>query len=696
MKSSLIAILFLLVLFSAADAQWLPTNGPYAGHCSQMAVCGTNIFVSGPRVGMLKSSDYGENWTEVKGLPSINIVSMATLGKNIFVCLGSVGVYRSSDYGDTWVAVNSGLSNSPQRLYAGKKNLYNLSSTGIYRSTNNGDSWYKIEINLKNIESYSSMIEVDTNIIVGVKSQSETQILRSSESDSTWIRIDTSPISTKTTIHSSFTGFVLNGKTLFAAASNGVFRSNDMGVTWSRSDSGMKDNRIKNISIIDSVLFASNTGREFYKSIDNGVTWTKIIINATTGSTNTKTFRCGSYIFAGTLSEGVFRSEDMGTSWVPVNRGFSDTEIRDILVNGSTIFAATAGSGMFRSTDNGNNWILINNGLTDSYINSVTMHGSTLYIATGDGLFYSTDNGDIWANVDPELNFGFNSVFATSDYIYAGKDATTFCFTPDRKKYSSCTISRLDTIVTSFAKIDTVMFIGTTKKGVLFSTDNGKSWQKTKTKPFSFYDNPIQFLTSNGSTLYAGSDRGASFSTDYGNTWTNKEVGICGNEGEVYSIIKRGTELFAATEGCGAYRSPDSGKSWYKLTGLPSTVVYSLGIVGNTLFAGTYNAGIWKYDLNSVGVSENTHGNQSVSSPLICYPNPTSNSLTIDRTNLSNFTENSPVTYTLTTLTGTKLAEYEQNAAMFTIQINEFASGVYCLTAVQGTSRAAVMITVVE
>lgn len=68
--------------------------------------------------------------------------------------------------------------------------------------------------------------------------------------------------------------------------------------------------------------------------------------------------------------------------------------------------------------------------------------------------------------------------------------------------------------------------------------------------------------------------------------------------------------------------------------------------------------------------------------------------LTIDRGNLSPFTNEHPVTYSITTLTGEKLAEYEQNAAKFIIPINGLGSGVYFLTAVQGINRAAAMVTV--
>ena len=131
------------------------------------------------------------------------------------------------------------------------------------------------------------------------------------------------------------------------------------------------------------------------------------------------------------------------------------------------------------------------------------------------------------------------------------------------------------------------------------------------------------------------------------------------------------------------------------MEGLPSTVIYSLEIIGNTLFAGTYSSGIWKYDLNSNGITEQEYTGQSGVSWFTCYPNPATNTLTIDRTSL-HFPENVPAHYTLSTLIGGKVMEYYNNEPRFTVQLGGVVSGVYSLTAESGGNRAAVMVTVVE
>jgi photosystem II stability/assembly factor-like uncharacterized protein len=70
-----------------------------------------------------------------------------------------------------------------------------------------------------------------------------------------------------------------------------------------------------------------------------------------------------SYVFAGTLGGGTFRSADNGETWTPVNNGLTATDVRALATNAAgDLFAGTFG-GVFRSTDDGDTWTAVNNGL---------------------------------------------------------------------------------------------------------------------------------------------------------------------------------------------------------------------------------------------------------------------------------------------------------------------------------------------
>ncbi len=687
MKIIVTTILFLFTLISVSHAQWTQANGPYGGYCFTTGACGETMFMCGWRGGIYRSTDKGDSWTEVNGLPSTYAYGIASIDKTVFLCMNSYGVYRSSDDGVTWEAVNSGLPENPQKLYASGNDIYTISIDGVFRSTNKGNSWYAVPL-IKEFKRVAAITVVDTNVFFAVGMGQGSLILRSSVNDTNWVRVDTQyPFQ-----NSAVVDIAACEGNLFAGTYDGLFRSTDMGATWAKAETGLVSNRIKYLSVIGSTIFAGNYGGELHISKDNGKSWTRVMLSPSQKTASTRVVQCGTSIFTGTYGEGMFRSTDLGQNWTQINNGFANTEITGTTIIGNSIIAATRGSGMFLSSDKGGSWERINNGLTSGQITSVAKFGTTLYVTNDYGVFVSTDNGSLWKNFSSEYTTPSQSVFVTDSFVYIGATSRISSYYPDGTKYASVAIAQSDTLVTCFAQSGNVVFAGTRGKGVLFSTDNGKTWAKTTKMTFN---DDIHTLTANNGVLYAGSYKGVSITADYGESWTERELGNVSNDHEVYAILVHGTEIFGGTEGSGLFRSPDSGKTWNKMEGLPSTVIYSLEIIGNTLFAGTYSSGIWKYDLNSNGITEQEYTGQSGVSWFTCYPNPATNTLTIDRTSL-HFPENVPAHYTLSTLIGGKVMEYYNNEPRFTVQLGGVVSGVYSLTAESGGNRAAVMVTVVE
>ena len=95
----------------------------------------------------------------------------------------------------------------------------------------------------------------------------------------------------------------------------------------------------------------------------------------------------GGHIFAGTyFGGGVFRSTDNGDSWTPVNNGLDCGNIWSLAINSSgEIFAGTAGcgTGVYRSTDNGDSWTLANTGLTSTDVAALAINPSDGHIFAG-------------------------------------------------------------------------------------------------------------------------------------------------------------------------------------------------------------------------------------------------------------------------------------------------------------------------
>jgi hypothetical protein len=118
-------------------------------------------------------------------------------------------------------------------------------------------------------------------------------------------------------------------------------------------------------------------------------------------------------LFAGT-DGGVFLSTDNGGSWVAVNTGLTNPNVRTIAVSpsvggGTNVIAGTWGGGVFLSTDNGTNWAVINTGLTNTdvfalAVSSDAASGTNLFAGTlGGGVFLSTNTGTAWTAVNTNL-----------------------------------------------------------------------------------------------------------------------------------------------------------------------------------------------------------------------------------------------------------------------------------------------------
>lgn len=152
-------------------------------------------------------------------------------------------------------------------------------------------------------------------------------------------------------------------------------------------------------------------GDGVFRSVDAGITWSRIATSAQSGSYVARfvlsPFFGGHWYIAG--SRGVVRSLDGGGSWSvvlsPGGRWCEDLVIDDIT---GDLYAAIATVGIHRSSDGGNTWTLLTGGLPTSGFDRINlgMSPSTVwgalfasFVATSGsllGLYVSYDGGLTW------------------------------------------------------------------------------------------------------------------------------------------------------------------------------------------------------------------------------------------------------------------------------------------------------------
>ena len=204
----------------------------------------------------------------------------------------------------------------------------------------------------------------------------------------------------------------------------GVFRSTNLGATWSRASSGLWDNAINDFAVIGNCLFAATSGSGVYLSTDDGTTW-KMSNTGLTNLTNNNSLAVrGTHLFVGNGGCGAFRSTDNANTWLQVNSGLMDTLVTVLEVLDHDLYAGTYRAGVFRSTDDGASWNPIDSGLTRRYITSLASDSSHLFAASyRDGVYISSDTGKTWIAANSGLSStAVTCLIVSGAYLFVGAD----------------------------------------------------------------------------------------------------------------------------------------------------------------------------------------------------------------------------------------------------------------------------------
>ncbi|HSP87839.1 MAG TPA: T9SS type A sorting domain-containing protein, partial [Ignavibacteriaceae bacterium] len=246
----------------------------------------------------------------------------------------------------------------------------------------------------------------------------------------------------------------------------------------------------------------------------------------------------GNNIFAGTSSNGVYLSENNGTSWS--NTSLNNRVIQALYVDNNTVYAGTSEHGIYYTTNNGSNWTQTS--LNNKTIYSITVKDNVLYAGTdSSGVFYSTNNGADW-------------------------EQTSF---PNYSVYSLTTAGG-------------VLIAGTSENGVFLSTDGGNSWI-----PTNLFNRAVFCFDSTGNKIFAGTSQGIYESTNFGFNWTQTTF----NEEITSSMVINENLFFAGTFSGGVYVSVDSGMTWNQWNeGLTQLTASALLILNNFIYNGTQNS----------------------------------------------------------------------------------------------------------
>jgi photosystem II stability/assembly factor-like uncharacterized protein len=607
------AILCSLLLALHAEpsyADWTQTSGPTGGTIRSLltlpnGASGNRLYTGQPYV--WRTDDNGASWTRLdNGLTDPNAPALIAVpdgsGGNDLLVGTNGGVFRSTDDGASWSPINNGISNLS--IYAlasgpngsGGTNLYAGAFLGdLYRSTNDGASWTA----LAGVPYGYNVNALTTGAPGTVLAGTMNGIYRSTDFGATWTRVFT--------LYGF--GFARHGTTLYAATSSGVYRSTNDGVTWNPINTGMNFTWVRAVAAVPNgsgvALFAAAGG--VMRSTDNGATWTPVNNGLTTISvfalTTAPNAGGGTDLYAGT-GEGVFRSGNLGDSWVdmsfvysgvrklevtPTGRVLAGTE-NDIFrtdnlgetwtdtqsgtialdfatnlqgTSGVSLFACNSPAGIYKSTDDGSTWAASTNGLGDFDVNSIGAvpngsGGTNLLAGACTELYISTDDGAFWQPANLQtliLDYVVAPDGSGGQNIWAGGYGGVWLSTNGGTAWTPRNAGLEDKIVQGIAATaqGRYTFVAVDPYGVYHSTDGGLTWSPANSH---LYDNHIVTLLSpDGTNLFAGGAGGVYLSTDHGRSWSNVSAGLTTGVLSL-ALSKDGSTLLAGTTSFGVWKRP--------------------------------------------------------------------------------------------------------------------------------------------
>ncbi|MDQ7052939.1 MAG: YCF48-related protein [candidate division KSB1 bacterium] len=559
---TIIAWAFMALPLHSQTTEWQQTNGPIGGDVNTLVATDTGTLIIGTRLdGLFRSSDGGRTWTHIQDASSASFLfnSVWDMTKNsqghLFAAT-NYGIYRSTDNGDTWTPFYTGLTdrniqalaiNSTDVLFAGSN------TGGMFRSEDNGENWIPINNGLSALKMRSVAINSLGDVFAGTTEG----LFISSDNGNNWAEIS-SGLGNKHIL----TIFVTPEDSLFIGTYNGAFRSGDHGANWTKlvGPFGFIQSFARNSS---NMLFAGGGGF-FFRSIDNGLTWSQTLAEKLTFAIFLDLYVTPSQnLIAATFNNGVISSSDNGNTWEPQNTGLTAVDIVTMTQTPSGTIFAGGNNGLFRTQDGGENWsrIVVDTiGLDVRFIASSKT--GRLFAGIGRFLAISDDDGESWTVADSRFTDRFpeSIAFGSGSDVYVGVYGQIFKSTDGGDTWTELTTPIPNTRVQAMGVSSTgTVFAGTRKNGVYRSTDAGTTWVEVNNGLSENFDITSFLFQPNGDVLLSALD-GVFRSSNNGDTW--EQQGMVPSRGVKDLARDSGGNLFIAIRGAGVAVSEDDGETW--------------------------------------------------------------------------------------------------------------------------------------
>jgi photosystem II stability/assembly factor-like uncharacterized protein len=370
------------------------------------------------------STDNAASWQTASIDPFIQIRQFVLHNGSIYAPTND-RTYRSTDGITNWTQMtNLGTGNHTLLHSHGNVLLHatHVFGEGIRRTTDNGANWSPSQTGFAATRAQTLHWHQGEFFAASY----ERGMQRSSDNGASWVRIQPSPV--PALLYA--TDIITIGNEVLQAGYSRIFRSTDLGASWTSYASGLPGIfNANDLELSGNDLYVACT-EGLYKSTSFGQ-WASISANLPgvgfhqVIKRNGRLFAVGSETVGWELHARVVYSDDEGATWTNVSAQFNFStysEAKAVHAVGGNILVAADGD-LWLSSDNG---ATFSNTTADiSYISGAEFHteGDNTFLASGSGLWVSGNNGQNWENITGDLFYtGILSVTTQNDQLYVGTD----------------------------------------------------------------------------------------------------------------------------------------------------------------------------------------------------------------------------------------------------------------------------------
>ncbi|MBN2681951.1 MAG: T9SS type A sorting domain-containing protein [Bacteroidales bacterium] len=456
---------------------------------------------------------------------------------------------------------------------------------------------------------------------------------------------------------------------VFCGTNNGVYRTNENLENFYPVNNGLSAGRVSLIKTFNDSLYCAING-QLFMSQDFGDNWTNLLSVSSNISCVNKT---GNIILVGTEGSGLFRSSDNGTTWLTLNNGLPELNIKAILTLDSLTICGTNTCGAYFLSEDV--WQSNNEGMVCSFIRDLTstksnivalqtkninLYSSGVYTDItpnitndiflnidnmGDTIFvsnyfmqsswpyvyqffhYTFDNGNIWYEID---NLPYTLPAGNSEHSIYIKDKRIYGYSEEKLYYSDNVGETWTNIsipsqycndINDFLVFDSIAFTSACGDAQLLKLDDLNNWS------LSNYGlppsrSPHKIANCDSALFTYILVEGMYVSFDNGVFWEYAGYGLELDYFGITDFVYVGNFLIVSTSK-GLFYTGNFGQNWYQSNdGLINKNVSSLEILNDTLYAGTYGNGVWKQSINDLNLQSPEYKPINIEDKI--FPNPAS------------------------------------------------------------------------